>query len=267
MRGEPTVTTLDGLYNFRDTGGLPLQGGGTSRTGVLFRSEALGGLTDQGVTQLAETEIGVVVDLRTSTERDAAPDRLPGSRPFDTVRLAIAQGAIGDPIHALVEASGRPSSGQPRTGTGPLPALGDLYVWMLQQSAAAFAEVARIVAASHDSAPTAVVVHCTAGKDRTGVAVALVLDAVGVERTAVVDDYAQSERRLAGPWSDGMIHMIQSLGVDVTPQLRTLVTETPPSAIRQALAWTDAAGGSAEYLMSGGLTPRELDTVRRRLAG
>lgn len=261
------MTTLDGLYNFRDTGGLPLQGGGYTRPGVLYRSEALRSLTDQGVAQLAATEIGVVADLRTSAEREAAPDRLPSTRPFDTVRLAIAQGAIGEQIGALTGQAGASSSDDVRAGVESLPALGDLYVWMLQRSAAAFAEVARIVAASHDGAPTAVVVHCTAGKDRTGVAVALLLDAVGVERTATVDDYAQSQRNLAGPWADGMIHMIESLGITVTPQLRTLATGTPPSAIQQALAWVGAGGGSAEYLMSGGLTPRELSTFRRRLAG
>ena len=261
------MSTLDGLYNFRDTGGLPLQDGGYSRPGVLYRSDALRNLTDEGVAQLATTEIGVVADLRTPAERAAAPDRLPSTRTIDTVRPAITQGALAEQLGALVDPARAPSPDAVRAGLEALPALGDLYGGMLRGSAAAFAEVARVVAASHDGAPTAVVVHCTAGKDRTGVAVALLLDAVGVERTAIVDDYAVSQRNLAGPWADGMLHMIESLGIPVTPQLRTLATETPPSAITQALAWLDAAGGSAQYLMSGGLTPRELSTVRRRLAG
>ncbi len=67
-----------------------------------------------------------------------------------------------------------------------LPSLGELYIGMLQHGAPAFAQAARLVAASNDDAPTAVLVHCTAGKDRTGVATALLLDAVGAERSAIV---------------------------------------------------------------------------------
>jgi protein-tyrosine phosphatase len=108
-------------------------------------------------------------------------------------------------------------------------------------------------------------VHCTAGKDRTGVSVALVLDAVGAERAAVVADYAASAANLAGPWADGMRAMITAMGVPLTPEIDTLVTATPPAAIEQALAWVDAQGGAAEYLQSGGLTDAELDALRARL--
>ena len=109
--------------------------------------------------------------------------------------------------------------------------------------------------------------HCTAGKDRTGVAVAVILDAVGAERDAVIDDYAQSERNLAGPWADRMLAGIEQMGAPLTPEVRELVTGTPPAAMAQAFAWIDERGGSADYLRSGGLTEAELDGLRARLAG
>ena len=109
--------------------------------------------------------------------------------------------------------------------------------------------------------------HCTAGKDRTGVAVALLLDAVGVERDAVVTDYAISERNLAGPWADRMLAGIEQMGAPLTPEIRELVTGTPPAAIEQALTWLDERGGAAAYLQSGGLTDAELGALRTRLAG
>ena len=56
-------------------------------------------------------------------------------------------------------------------------------------------------------------VHCTAGKDRTGVAIALLLDAVGAERDAVVADYAASEANLSGAWADRMFAMIDAMGI------------------------------------------------------
>jgi protein-tyrosine phosphatase len=263
------VITIDGLQNFRDTGGTPLTGGGATRAGVLYRSEALSGLTPAGLEQLAASDIGVIADFRTDLERAMAPDVLPASRAFQVIELPLLEGAMTGFAQSATQASDPDAARQAVTAAlAQLPGLGDLYVSMLEHGAASFAEVARQVAAqpARDS-PTAVLVHCTAGKDRTGVAVALVLDAVGAERSAVVADYAASAGNLAGAWADGMRAMIASLGVPLTPELDALVTATPPAAIEQALAWVDARGGSAAYLGAGGLTDAELAGLRARLNG
>ncbi|MFB9309815.1 protein-tyrosine phosphatase [Agromyces hippuratus] len=259
---------IDGLHNFRDTGGMPLTNGGTTRSGVLFRSDALSGLTDTGLADLAATDIGVIVDFRTPDERRAAPDRLPTSRQFAVVQLGLLEGAMADMAQRFFADGASPSAEALADAAASVPTLGDLYLGMLQHGAAQFAEVARLIAASTDDFPSAVLVHCTAGKDRTGVATALMLDAAGAERAAVVADYAASEERLAGPWADGMLQMIASFGLPLTPELRTLVTGTPPEAIERALEWVDGEyGGAAGYLVSGGLTPDELTGLRARLAG
>ena len=92
----------------------------------------------------------------------------------------------------------------------------------------------------------AVLVHCTAGKDRTGVAIALLLDAVGAERTAVIGDYASSEANLSGAWAERMFTMIAAMGVPRTAALDELIAATPAAAIAEALAWVDREhGGSA----------------------
>lgn len=266
---DTSITAIDGIYNFRDTGGMPLSSGGESRSGVLYRSAALNALTPEGLTAFAATPIGVVVDFRTPEERQSAPDRLPTSRPFRVVELSILEGAVAAAAKHLLTADAPPAS-----ATGPIeqavpdiPALGDMYIDMLRHGAAAFAEVARLVGSSTDDAPTAVLVHCTAGKDRTGVAVAVMLDAIGAERDANMADYTQSQANLAGPWTDGILHMITSLGIPLTPALRTLATGTPPEALGQAFAWIDAGfGGAAGYLQSGGLTDGELAALRGRLS-
>ena len=96
--------------------------------------------------------------------------------------------------------------------------------------------------------------------------VALMLDAVGAERDAVIADYASSQDNLAGPWADGMIQMVTSFGLPITPELSALITGTPPAAMQAALEWTDAGfGGAAGYLQSGGLTGDELAALRARL--
>ncbi|MFD5865433.1 tyrosine-protein phosphatase [Agromyces sp. NPDC127015] len=254
--------SIDGLVNFRDTGGMPLQGGGTTRSGVLFRSAALSALSAQGLDELAATQVGVIVDFRTPAERESAPDLVPDSRPFSVVDLSILEGAVADSMQQLMK-GGAPSAAET---TAAIPSLGDLYIGMLQHGGAAFARVARLIAASNDAAPTGVLVHCTAGKDRTGVATALMLDAVGVERDAVVADYAASQANLSGAWADGMLHMVASFGIPLTPELETLVTGTPPEAIEATLGWIDREhGGAAGYLGAAGLADDELGALRARL--
>lgn len=259
---------IDGLYNFRDTGGLPLTAGGKTRAGVLYRSAALGALTPNGLDALAATDIGVVVDFRTQAERDAAPDRVPSSRPIRVVNLSLLQGAMSDMARDLAPTGAAPSQDQITQALSMLPSLGELYTSMLSDGATQFTQVARFIAAGTDAAPSGVLVHCTAGKDRTGVATALMLEAAGVDREAVIADYASSAANLAGPWADGMLKQLSDAGIPVTPPLRALVTGTPPEAIEQALGWVDDQhGGAAEYLRSGGLTEAELLTLKTRFAG
>jgi len=201
------ATSLEGAFNFRDTGGTPLASGGTTRSGVLYRSDALSGLTPAGLEQLAATGIRVIVDFRTPIERMMAPDRLPATRPFRVVELALLEGALTGLAQQAMQAGAQ--EGDPDAAAAAvqealvqLPSLGSLYVSMLTHGAEAFAEAARLVALADDATPdaAAVLVHCTAGKDRTGVAIALLLDAVGAERTAVIDDYTSSEANLSGAW-------------------------------------------------------------------
>lgn len=267
-----TTTTLSGTFNFRDTGGLPLAAEGTSAPGVLYRSDALSGLTPEGLEELAASDIGVIVDFRTQTERQMSPDRIPTSRPFHVVELPLLEGAVTGLVQQGLQAAAQSSDPAATAKAAEavlaqIPALGDLYVNMLEHGATSFAEFARLVAAATVDPPTAVLVHCTAGKDRTGVSTALVLDAAGVQREAIIADYASSQEHLAGPWADGMFAMVQKYGIPITDEIRDLISGTPASAIETALAWVDAKGGSAAYLQSGGLTDAELAALRANIAG
>jgi len=261
-----TPPAPEGTHNFRDIGGMPVTSGGRTRAGVLYRSDALSGLTPRGLEQLAATGIEVVLDFRTAMEQQMAPDRLPASPPR-VVQLGVLEGAMAGLAQEVLRSASQTDDPEAASriieaALAQIPSLPDLYVSMLQHGASAFAETARTVAESDG----AVLVHCTAGKDRTGVAVALILEVVGVERTAIVDDYASSERNLAGPWTERMFGMLQAMGLPRTPALDDLVAATPPAAILTALEWVDANhDGAAGYLRSGGLTDADLDALRRRL--
>lgn len=108
-------------------------------------------------------------------------------------------------------------------------------------------------AARHESA---VLVHCTAGKDRTGIVVALALSAVGVDRSLVVADYARSQDYLDGVWLKGMLALIARHGVDETPELRMLLGGSPPEVLEGVLDLIDERHGSVrQYLLAGGTEP------------
>jgi protein-tyrosine phosphatase len=250
---------LDGTYNSRDIGGMPLRAGGMTRSGVLYRSDALAGATEAGLATLAHSPIGAIIDFRTDVERAQAPDRLPAVRDIRVVQLSILEAALAMPAELKLDEAAT------KALLSRIPTLADLYRGMLQHSPSAFAEVARLIVSPPDAARPAVLVHCTAGKDRTGVSAALLLDAVGVERAAIVADYASSQTNLAGEWAEGMLARMTAMGVPALPAIVEVVTETPPSAIEAALAWLDERGGSAEYLLSGGLTQGELDGLHERL--
>lgn len=260
----------EGTVNFRDVGGMPLIGGGAVRAGVLFRSDALSGLTPEGGRRLADTGIGVIVDFRTPMERQLSPDRLPAETEFRVVHLELLEGALNGLADQALSAPGAHAEAAVEQALARLPQLSALYTSMLAHGAGVFAEFTRVVA--DPPAPTAdreaVLVHCTAGKDRTGVSVALVLDAVGVQREALIADYASSEANLAGAWADRMFGMIAAMGIPRTPALEELIAQTPASAITTALEWVDREhGGSAAYLRSGGATEEDLGRLRQRLVG
>lgn len=258
--------TLDGLQNFRDTGGTPLVSGGTTRPGVLFRSEGLDRLTAAGVQALASSSIGMVVDLRTPQERESAPDRLPrATPPISRVELPLLEGAMTG--MARVEGDPAGVSARIEDVVASLPSLGELYTQMLSDGATTFAAIAALVAAPTDERRGGVLVHCTAGKDRTGVATALLLDAVGATRQAVVADYTLSATRLSGPWADAMLARLDALGIERTDAVSEMAVASPAAAIERALAWVDDRGGSAAYLESGGLSAEHLDRLGRRLVG
>lgn len=261
------IRTLEGTFNFRDTGGLPLTGGGSTAAGVLYRSDAISALTPAGLRDLAGSGISVIVDYRTPAEQQMAPDRLPAEMKVQKVDLPLLEGAFtGMAQTAMQRAS---SSGDPaaaaqavQEAVDRLPDLGRIYTGMLQHGAPEFARTARAAATTEG----AVLVHCTAGKDRTGVSVALLLDAAGVETDAIVADYERSAENLAGEWSDRMLGMVAGMGVPLTGAVTTLITGAPAAAIRTALAWVEEHhGSSAAYLRSGGLSEAELFQLRARL--
>lgn len=245
--GEPVRRRLDigGTHNFRDVGGYPARGGVT-RWGQLYRSDALSGVTVTGAADLAALRIGIVVDLRSPMERaqDRSANVLPGAL---QVHLPIRGGSHA----AIVE--------------GDHLDLETLYRHMLLDSGWSFAAAVSVIA---ESGRTPVLVGCTAGKDRTGLVVALALEAAGVDREAVVADYMQSALNLDREWMDQTLTTLVSNGVPISPQLFEAIGGSPDRAMSRILRWLDAEYGSVVgFLRAHGMLEGSVELLHDKLVG
>ncbi|SIN71053.1 tyrosine-protein phosphatase [Agromyces cerinus] len=225
-----TRIPVPGTYNFRDVGGLPAATG-TVRDGVLYRSDGLARLGEAGQERLRDLGVGIVIDLRDEREVAGMPDDL-GDLDVEVLRLPVFEGS---------------GASQGMAGIS----LEALYERIVTQHTSVVVDALREISTAGDRA---VVVHCTAGKDRTGIVIALALLAVGVDRESVVADYASTEANLAGEWLDGMIARMAGYGVSDSPALRTLLGGSPREALDDVIELVEREHGSVrEYLLTSGL--------------
>lgn len=236
---------IGGTHNFRDVGGYRARTGWT-RSGQLYRSDSLCFLTASGAADLAMLRIGVVVDLRSRLElgQDHSGVQLPGAT---WVHVPIHGGSH----HSILEGDGI--------------SLERLYRQILLDSAWSIATAIAVIA---ESGSTPVLVNCTAGKDRTGLVVALALDAAGVDRDAVVADYTQSALNLDGAWLDTTMTRLVSNGVPISPRLFEAIGGSPDHAMTRLLEWLDHAYGSAEGFLRAHEVPDDtIESLREKLVG
>lgn len=234
---------IAGTYNLRDAGGYSCDGG-TVRNGRLFRSDALHALNDEGRESLGDIGIRHIIDLRHADEREQAPN---------------AVGGFEIQLHECPIVDAASSRRQATTSVS----LADVYNAFANDFASNLIGAVRIVAAVADEP---VLVHCTAGKDRTGLVIALILAAVGVAQSDIVADYSRSEEYLRGEWTDAMLAKYTEQFGTLTPEVTELVSASPATVIDSLLTRIVAEHGSIPlYLSAHGLTDDESNALRTAL--
>lgn len=177
-RGEPRILPLEGGTNFRDLGGYQTADGRRVRWGQVYRSARLTELTDGDVARINALGIQTVVDFRQSEDAGQYPDRLPEGVDYHHL-----------PVFEYVPMSRRRVL---LNRHRLLDTFAGVYVnHIVERGAPTFGGLMRLLA---DESHLPLLFHCTAGKDRTGVAAALILRALGVPRETVVDDYLLTNR-------------------------------------------------------------------------
>ena len=240
-RADGRHVAVGGTLNFRDTGGYPVAGGGVTRWRRLLRSDGLHRVDGDGLSMLRTFGLRTVLDLRTNEEAQIAPsplDELAGSGAL-TMQISL----IGENFEAL---------------PAELPGI---YDFIIDERASAIGAAIRALARP-GALPA--LVHCTAGKDRTGIVVAFVLAAVGVPDELVAADYALSGTYLDPQHTPTIGHVAESTGLG--ERLTAALLASPPELIIRAIERARRQAGSlADYLAACGVTCAELTALRSAL--
>jgi protein-tyrosine phosphatase len=241
---QPAVTgPLQGASNFRDLGGYVTPSGQRVRRGLVFRSDHLGGLTPDDISQIQRLGIGHSLDFRGVAESSATPYAIPA---VQRVALSIEPTVIAR-MKALV------AQGVVPTRDETVDLMRETYRDFVTHNAATWGRFLKHLL----EVPTPQVFHCTAGKDRTGFAAALLLSALGVARDTISHDYLltnQLYRRDPQLEGKGPPHVMQVLW------------QVQPAFLEAAFDTVEAQhGGMHAYLQGAiGLQTAELAELRQR---
>jgi protein-tyrosine phosphatase len=248
------VLPLEGGRNFRDLGGYLTNDGRQVRWGMLYRSGSMARLTENDHAYLAKLGIKTVCDFRTTEEREAEPNLWQ--------QLAKLDYWARDYSHSSGELGNVMKSGEVSPEQAQAMMIG-VYQRLPFEQALSYRELFCRLAAGN----LPLVFNCSAGKDRAGTAAALVLNALGVQRETIIEDYGLSDRvdfrRLFAASASRTNRALVSLH----PEVVTAIFNSDPAYLHAAFAAIESKHGSVDlYLREElGVTADNLLSIRQRL--
>lgn len=246
MKTLERTITVEVAHNVRHLGGYARRDGGRTAAHDIFRSAGLHRLTEGGIAALREAGVRTIIDFRSDQEREreVTPDV-----------EAFGIRALHAPVFQHHDAS--------PTGLAQdeFPGYGYVYQRFLEIGRNAYRSFFQAVASSEGG----VLFHCAAGKDRTGVAAALLLELADTHHDEIVADYTLTETLLQ-PLFDEWLPQMKERGIS-EERARKLMG-APKEAIETALATIrEEHGGAESYMRSLGLSTTTISAVRARVAG
>jgi len=256
---------LDGLVNLRDVGGLPTTDGNKIIPGRLLRSANLQTLSNSDVDQLLGLGVSDVIDLRSDYEADREGPTLLASSGVRIHQFSLFrewQLGVGD-SKPDVRPEVMPEEALPWIDLEPSAQLDNemasVYFSYLMDRPDSVLAALRTIA----RAPGAALVHCAAGKDRTGTVVALALSVADADRQAIIDDYVASSERVEQVVQRLMASQTYADNLRDRPLSSHL---SHPETMISLLAHIDEAFGSVpQMLIKMGWTSEDNEQLRAKL--
>lgn len=250
------ILRMGGVPNFRDIGGYRTADGRHVRWGRIYRSGTLHGLTEADMLYLEQLQVKLICDLRTDDEMTSEPDRIPPG--VDYVRL---------PVHS--RRSRNESSRQLRALLLNPPHLNKLMLeaytrTMMEENAQSIGGALRSLTKSDN---LSAVIHCTAGKDRTGITIALLLLVLGIPEEVVIADYSLSNLYYEAVRDvvKELVKPLMKLGVTMDDMYPLLIAN--PETLRAALVYLRGKYGTVERYLSekAGISEDEIAQLKANL--
>ena len=248
---------ITGGINLRDFGGYPTQDNRTVKRGLLFRCGSLNGIPESAYSDFAELDIGVICDLRSEMESDEMPT--PSASPFDCrVHIPIWPGSSAQFRESVLDKR---------------PATRDFIEFMrnvTRDIARDHVEAYRQVAAELIAADRGFLLHCSAGKDRTGFGAAIILRVLGVKDEFIFEDYLISNQasELSQNMKQRMLEQASATGEEMRPDedIIGILASVKREYLQDAFTEIDEHyGGISGYLEAIGISTTEQSLLRHRL--
>lgn len=243
---------MDGGRNFRDLGGYRTSDGHTVKRGVVYRSGSLGSLTPQGQETLSGLHIASIIDLRSTDERSHDSNDLAAK--FGQGYWTRDYGMSHGDMTKIFSSSGAP------TAESMKAMMSQVYRTLPKEQAASYRELFARLAAGKEP----LVVNCTAGKDRTGIATALILTALGVPYETVKQDFLLSND---APGMDSLTGALPGPLAKLPPEVLKPLTGVEPEYLDTAFVQIKQDYGSVENYLQKELAvgPNEIAALRRNM--
>ncbi|WP_199621989.1 tyrosine-protein phosphatase [Paenibacillus alkalitolerans] len=237
LESEQRVVQVEGAYNVRDLGGYKTNDGRTTRWGVLFRADGLHKLTEESRQALMNKGVRTVIDLRHSKELESKKNVFSDSDKVNYYNVSLIN----------------PSA----AGSAEIRSLGDLYINMIESSQTELLRVFGLLA--DESGGHAALFHCAAGKDRTGVVAALLLDLAGVPHETIAEDYALTASCIAP-----IMEELRSARPPAVPEeIYESFLGSDPDNMMDMLHHVERRYGNAErYLLSIGVSDAQIQALK-----
>ncbi|MCU0496073.1 MAG: tyrosine-protein phosphatase [Anaerolineae bacterium] len=249
----PRLIPLQGGINFRDIGGYPTADGRKVKRGQIFRSGTLIALTDHDWATLARFEIKLVCDFRSPEEVIEEPEKLPAGIDYWHAPLQTPHNTINRLRMVLFQPD--------RLSDFLLQTYTEI---MLDQNPQL---LGNLITRLSDQANLPTLIHCTAGKDRTGMAIALVLLALGVSEDIVIADYTLSNRNYSDyqRYVKKVLKRLAWFGVTANDLYSLLIADA--KVMRAALDYLKAKYGSVERYLTddAGVQPEAIERLKAHL--